>query len=68
MLELTGSVAGCRIDPAHSSLRVSREDGTASIEVPVATAGPVEDGQTPFVTRVDLTALGRRPASLRPAL
>jgi len=66
VLELTGAVAGCRIDPAHSLLRVSREDGTASIEVPVATAGPVEHGQTPFVTRVDLTALGRRSACAQP--
>lgn len=57
VLELTGALHGRRLDPATASVRAARVDGTSSLRVPVATGGPPGRGETPFVTRVDVSAL-----------
>ena len=58
VLELTGTLHGRRFDPADASMRAARDDGTSSLELPVATGGSPSDGGTPFVARVDLRTLG----------
>ena len=58
VLELTGTLHGRRFDPATASLRAARDDGTSSLELPVATGGSSSGGSTPFVARVDISSLG----------
>ena len=58
VLELTGTLHGRRFDPATASLRAARDDGTSSLELPVATGGSSSGGSTPFVARVDISTLG----------
>ena len=57
VLELTGTLHGRRFDPTTASLRAAREDGTSSLELPVATGGSPASGETPFVSRVDVSSL-----------
>jgi CDP-glycerol glycerophosphotransferase len=57
VLELAGVLVGAGFDPEHASLRLARDDGRASIEVPVSTdAGDSGDG-TRLVARLDLSRL-----------
>lgn len=61
VLELGARLFGRAFDHQTASLRLARDDGTASHEVPVAT-DVADDGEgTPFLTRIDLRALRHSP-------
>lgn len=65
VLELGGTLVGREFDPVTATLRVARDDGTASHPAPVATdvrRGEAAGG-VPFVTRLDLRTLSAARAA-----
>ncbi len=61
VFEIAGVLRGHAFDPATAVLRTAREDGTATLELPVATGGAVTRSgsvtSTPFVARVEVALL-----------
>jgi CDP-glycerol glycerophosphotransferase len=57
VLEVGGVLVGAGLDPQHASLRLSRDDGRASMEVPVSTDAPGDGADTRVLARLDLSRL-----------
>jgi len=58
VLELYGTLHGAVVDPTDATIRVAREDGSSTLQFPVASAGLSGPAGTPFLTRIALDALG----------
>jgi CDP-glycerol glycerophosphotransferase len=60
VVEILGTLTGATLEPG-AVLRVAREDGRASLSVPVTTYGAVSEEPSRFVSRMDLTDLWADP-------
>lgn len=61
VLEVSGLLHRRSLDPADSALRVAREDGTVTVHLPAATAGPATASGHPFLARIPLDELSTEP-------
>lgn len=57
VLELHGALHGRTLDPAASQLRVTRQDGAATVHYPAAAGGPPSPEGQPFLARLPLEEL-----------
>ncbi|HEX7189064.1 MAG TPA: CDP-glycerol glycerophosphotransferase family protein, partial [Actinomycetes bacterium] len=57
VLEVSGGLHGRTLDPATAQVRVTRQDGAATLHYPVAPDGPPREGQQSWLFRLPLPDL-----------